>query len=282
MLGGDKALQMFERGYREIVSLPSALAAYREFFTAIAQDAHRPALFHCTTGKDRTGWAAAATLLLLGVSEEDVLYDYELTNRDLLPALKPVFEHFRAAGGDPRLLEPVLGVDADYLRTALNEMTQKFGSIEAYFEEGLGIDSDGQPGCATRSSDHRNAPSTISPPLGLRGPRCIRCNSALRRRAPRHPARCCIRLLAQVGVAASAECWYSCEAALLAPPSRHACNAGAYEIPTIAPSTDCSRATVCPHGSVRASWRSAKPSRRNSSAPAWTASASSTSNSILA
>ena len=97
-------------------------------------------------GKDRTGWAAAAMLLLLGVAEEDVLYDYELTNRELLPALKPLLEHFRAAGGDPRLLEPVLGVDADYLRTALDEMTQRFGSIEAYFEEGLGIDSDGQRG----------------------------------------------------------------------------------------------------------------------------------------
>ena len=143
MLGGGKAVQMFERGYREIVSLPSALSAYREFFTSIAQDAHRPALFHCTTGKDRTGWAAAATLLLLGVSEEDVLYDY-VDNRDLLPALKPMMERFRAAGGDPRLLEPVLGVDADYLRTALDEMTQKFGSIEGYFEEGLGIDSDEQ------------------------------------------------------------------------------------------------------------------------------------------
>ena len=80
---------MFERGYREIVSRPSALSGYRAFFTTIAQDAHRPALFHCTTGKDRTGCAAAATLPLLGVSAEDVLYDYELTNRDLLPAMKP-------------------------------------------------------------------------------------------------------------------------------------------------------------------------------------------------
>ena len=69
-----------------------------------------------------------------------------MTNRDLLPAWKPLFEQFRAAGGNPRLLEPVLGVDADYLRTALQEMTQKFGSIEAYFEEGLGIDTDGQHG----------------------------------------------------------------------------------------------------------------------------------------
>jgi protein-tyrosine phosphatase len=144
MLGDGKAVQLFEKGYRQIVSLPSALAAYRAFFTDIAEDAHRPALFHCTTGKDRTGWAAAATLLLLGVSEDDVAYDYGLTNRDLLPALKPVFEHFRAIGGDPRLLEPVLGVDQDYLQAALDEMKQRFGSIEGYFAEGLEIDEEGQ------------------------------------------------------------------------------------------------------------------------------------------
>jgi protein-tyrosine phosphatase len=95
-------------------------------------------------GKDRTGWVAAATLLLLGVAEDDVLHDYELTNRDLRPAMKPMFEHFRAAGGDSSLLEPVLGVDPDYLRSGLDEMRQKFGSIEGYFSNGLGIDSHGQ------------------------------------------------------------------------------------------------------------------------------------------
>jgi hypothetical protein len=43
-------------------------------------------------------------------------------------------------------------------------------------------------------------------------------------------------------------------------------------MPMIAPSLDCSRATVCPHGSVRASWSSVKPVSFNSSAAAWTVS----------
>ncbi len=45
---------MFETGYRGIVSLPSALIGYRQFFTDIGEKEHRPAVFHCTTGKDRT------------------------------------------------------------------------------------------------------------------------------------------------------------------------------------------------------------------------------------
>jgi protein-tyrosine phosphatase len=94
----------------------------------------------------RSGWAAAATLLLLGVSQDDVFSDYELTNRDLVPALKPVLEYFRAVGGDPDLLKPVLGVDPDYLRASLDEMHQHFGSIDSYFADGLGlgIDAHGQ------------------------------------------------------------------------------------------------------------------------------------------
>lgn len=143
-LGGGKAAAMFQHGYREIVSLPSALAAYRQLYTTLAQPENRPALIHCTTGKDRTGWGAAALLMLLGVSDEDVMRDYLLTNDGLLPALQPVFDQFRAAGGDPELLKPILGVQQRYLQAALEEMRARFGSIEGYFRDGLGIDADVQ------------------------------------------------------------------------------------------------------------------------------------------
>ncbi len=72
MLGGGRAVAMFETGYRQIVSSPSALDAYHLFFTRIAQGPSRPLLFHCTSGKDRTGWGAACLLMLLGVSAGDV------------------------------------------------------------------------------------------------------------------------------------------------------------------------------------------------------------------
>lgn len=144
MLGGGKAVAMFEGAYRDIVSLPSALTAYRTFFDLVSTSTSRPLLFHCTTGKDRTGWAAASTLLLLGVGMDDVRADYLDTNRDLIPALKPVFEAFRAGGGNPDVLIPVLGVDPAYLDAALDEVSKRFGSIEGYFADGLGIDDAGQ------------------------------------------------------------------------------------------------------------------------------------------
>lgn len=139
-LGGGKAVELFRSGYRQVVMLPSALNAYSEFFRAIDDPQNRPALFHCTTGKDRTGWAAAATLTLLGVSRDDVMADYLDTNRDLLPALQPMFDRFAKAGGDPELLKPVFGVDPRYLDEAFATVDRQFGSMDRYFARGLRID----------------------------------------------------------------------------------------------------------------------------------------------
>ena len=137
MLGDGKAVKLFEHAYRQIIALPSARDGYAEFFRALADREVRPASFHCTTGKDRTGWGAAALLLLLGVSYDDVLKDYLLTNDQLLPAVQPILDRFASAGGDPRLLLPVVGVQKEYLNAAMDEMTSKYVDIETYFTEGL-------------------------------------------------------------------------------------------------------------------------------------------------
>lgn len=89
-----------------------------------------PALIHCTTGKDRTGWAAAALLLFLGASEDAVFADYLETNKILLPMFAPLLERFEAKGIDPTLLEGVLGVRREYLEASMAELAQVHGSIE--------------------------------------------------------------------------------------------------------------------------------------------------------
>jgi len=144
MLGGGKAEPLFELGYREIVSLPSACVGYQRLFSDLTREEHRPALFHCTTGKDRTGWAAASLLTLLGVSDDLVMKEYLLTNTQLLPAEKPIFDQFQALGGDPDVLLPVLAVAPEYLNAALDEMRKRFGAIEGYFSEALKIDEGAQ------------------------------------------------------------------------------------------------------------------------------------------
>ncbi|MBM7368026.1 tyrosine-protein phosphatase [Gordonia hydrophobica] len=143
-LAGDGIAANMRAAYREMLTTDSARAGYARFYRGLLGEDRSPALFHCATGKDRTGWAAASFLTLMGVARDDVYTDYLLTNDRLVPALAPVFEKFADAGGDPDLLTDVLGVRADYLDAAFDELDTVHGSIEAYFADALGLDATAQ------------------------------------------------------------------------------------------------------------------------------------------
>ncbi|MFB7842631.1 tyrosine-protein phosphatase [Microbacterium sp. NPDC056052] len=140
LLGGGRAVGYLADANRMFVSSRSALAAYRLFYLDLIDERRTgAALFHCTTGKDRTGWAAASFLLLLGASEDDVRTDYLETNTDLAPALRPMLDMLEAKGVDRELLQPILGVRDSYLDAALDELRRRYGTIEDYARNGLGL-----------------------------------------------------------------------------------------------------------------------------------------------
>ena len=130
--------------YRQFVTLPSAKTAFCQLFIQLGEANQLPGLFHCTTGKDRSGWAAAALLILLGVPEEIVFEDYLRSNEYILPAYKQAIDAFVAQGGDPSIPQDLLGVKTEYLQSSFDEVKTRYGSIEGYFEKGLGIDDAGQ------------------------------------------------------------------------------------------------------------------------------------------
>ncbi len=139
-LGGGRADRYLADANRMFVSMPSALTAYRQLYLDLI-DEHRAgaALFHCTTGKDRTGWAATSFLLLLGADEDDVRADYLQTNTDLAPTLQPLLDGLRAQGANTDLLQPILSVRDSYFDAALDELRSRYGTIEDYARAGLGL-----------------------------------------------------------------------------------------------------------------------------------------------
>lgn len=144
VLGDGKIEAMFMQVYRAFITLPSAKQSYRALFQDLANPEMAPGVFHCTTGKDRTGWAAAALLTLLGVPAETVMADYMRTNDYTLPQFQHAIDAFVAGGGERSIALAVLGVKPEYLKASLDEMRKQYGSIEGYFSEGLGIDAEGQ------------------------------------------------------------------------------------------------------------------------------------------
>ncbi|MFH8836071.1 tyrosine-protein phosphatase [Streptomyces sp. NPDC017868] len=138
-LGGGRVRAAFARTYRTFVSSDSARASYRTLLGELGTPGAGPLLFHCSAGKDRTGWAATVVLSLLGADEETVRAEYLSVNPAVRLAFAPMIEGFTAQGGDPELALELIGVLPEYLDAALDEVAVRHGSMEKYVREGLGI-----------------------------------------------------------------------------------------------------------------------------------------------
>ena len=107
-----------------------------EALAAIASEAaEHPTVFHCTAGKDRTGIVAALVLALLGVSNDDIVADYALT-QDVMPAMIERFPRraLRSSGGT-RFPSAVMRAEADTMRETLVVLTEEYGSATGWAEK---------------------------------------------------------------------------------------------------------------------------------------------------
>ena len=67
--------------------------------------------------------------------------DYLRSNDYILPLYKEVIDGYVAGGGEPSIPQAIFGVKEEYLEASFDEMQTKYGSIESYFSEALGIDA---------------------------------------------------------------------------------------------------------------------------------------------
>lgn len=129
--------------YADMPSDPRLIGLYRTWFAELGAG-EGGAVIHCAAGKDRTGLGCALTLYALGAGEDDIIADYEFTNAVLdldkrMARIKPRIEERVGRKLDEAALRPMMGVEADYLRTAFDAIEAKHGSIDAYLGEVLGV-----------------------------------------------------------------------------------------------------------------------------------------------
>ena len=108
---------------------------FRTLFATLSDGAHRPLVFHCTAGKDRTGFASALLLTLLGVPWETVMEDYLRTN-DLW-----IGHVGRYPELDIDTRAAIIEARTPYLEAAFDVVRGDFGSPEAFAEKALGLDA---------------------------------------------------------------------------------------------------------------------------------------------
>jgi len=95
------------------------------------------ALFHCTAGKDRTGWTAAVLLSIAGVDEATVMSNYLATNDYTAARVAATLAAMPASMAE--IYAPLMGVEASYLQAGLDEISADYGNMENYLKQGLGL-----------------------------------------------------------------------------------------------------------------------------------------------
>ena len=116
---------------------------YAAFLRDLALAEELPLLFHCTAGKDRAGFAAAVALLAVGVPRETVMRDYLLTNGYSEEHTRRTLRLIHWASlfrSEPDAIRPLFEARPEYLQAAFDTIDAKYGGIDRYLREGLGID----------------------------------------------------------------------------------------------------------------------------------------------
>ncbi len=99
----------------------------------------KPVVWHCTGGKDRTGFAAAILLKILGVPLDVVFNDYALSKGYQLEANKNKLLLIRLVEGKETAdnLALMIGVEKHWLSAGFEQVNKVYGNFDNYVRDGL-------------------------------------------------------------------------------------------------------------------------------------------------
>jgi protein tyrosine/serine phosphatase len=127
----------------------------------VATPSELPLLFHCTAGKDRTGWLAAILLTRTRGRRDTVMADYLRTTELNATGRDYMITTMSARVEEPEIILPLLEARAEYLDAAFAEADLRYGGMEGYVREGSASTRRCSPRCApTCSTDPPSPPGT--------------------------------------------------------------------------------------------------------------------------
>ncbi|MGE8537316.1 tyrosine-protein phosphatase [Chryseobacterium sp. D764] len=134
----DKRMIDFYREY--VTENPETI---KKIITEILES-EDPVLYHCTAGKDRTGITTALILTILRFDKETIYNEYLLSNNYRKEMVEKRLRlanrlHFIYPKMDLQVLENLSWVEKRYLDAAFGEIDKKYGSIDVYIQQVLGI-----------------------------------------------------------------------------------------------------------------------------------------------
>jgi protein-tyrosine phosphatase len=138
-LGDGRAASLMVSVSRGFVTDGRQREAFGAALRWMCEPGRLPLLYHCSGGKDRSGWMTAIVLTALGVPRELVLRDYLLSNDFHRAGYSKLRLDLVKTGivRDPDLLRPILEQSATYLGAAFEEADRRYGSFGGFLTSGL-------------------------------------------------------------------------------------------------------------------------------------------------
>ena len=97
-------------------------------------------LFHCTSGKDRTGIVSAIILTALGIDKETIYYDYLLTNKHpIIPLKYRIRAIFLKKDAKKKMMDNFT-IKKEYLDTAYEQIDSEYASFDNFLEDCCKVD----------------------------------------------------------------------------------------------------------------------------------------------
>jgi len=90
------------------------------------------ALYHCTTGKDRTGIVSALLLSVCGVRDEDIIADYCVSQVYLREMYRYMAQFAPEGKTEPDLEDAFFSTSPKNMETLLDAIHERYGSAEEY------------------------------------------------------------------------------------------------------------------------------------------------------
>lgn len=127
--------------YATMVDNDYSLSQYGRFFQVLLEQEDGAVLWHCSAGKDRVGVGTALLLFALGVPEETIIKDYQMVNEFTRNETDAVMKMASDRVGESIVakIHPFFCAEERFLRTVLDGIHAKFGSLENCLEKELGM-----------------------------------------------------------------------------------------------------------------------------------------------
>lgn len=142
----EQADTLMENVYVDLVLSKQAQEKYRQFLHLLLEKDTTPFVFHCTFGKDRTGYAAALILKILGVSEKDILTNYLNSNQSLAQfnqhLLNEMKQKLCLSEQQLNQIKPLLQVNQKHLALAFQTINDNYQNFNNYLQTILAFDAD--------------------------------------------------------------------------------------------------------------------------------------------